>query len=51
MTEQKLLRTLRTVGMSCFIEYYELFYNYFQKKLQIQDVVEIVSSSSARKQC
>lgn len=53
MTEQELLRTLRTVGLSCFIENYELFNNLYLDKINIQDTVELivspsVSESSAR---
>jgi len=53
VTEQELLRTLRTVGLSCFIENYELFNDLYLDKINIQDTVDLVispnvSESSAR---
>jgi len=46
VTEQELLRTLRTVGLSCFIENYELFNDLYLDKINIQDTVELITNSN-----
>jgi len=46
VTEQELLRTLRTVGLSCFIENYELFNDLYLDKTNIQNTVEFITSSN-----
>lgn len=46
MTEEQLLRTLRTVGLTCFVDNYELFNDLSLDKINIQQAVELVTSSS-----
>jgi len=46
VTEQELLRTLRTVGLSCFIKNYELFNDLSLDKINIQNTVELIISSN-----
>jgi len=53
MTEQELLRTLRTVGMTCFVEHFSLFHQFSEMKCSIDELIEktksdTVSENSAR---